>query len=119
MWVVPAAGHLIRYNGEGLREQQGKRHDGDKEEDENDNDDNNDNVQNSVNKIGGGAHRDAKSVSWDSLQGDVVELPGNPLTTLSISIIFWVRIVFLGEDYFYGEDYFFGEVYVYGDDYFL
>ena len=47
-------------------------------------------------EIGGGAHRDAKSVSWDSLQGDVVELPGNPLTTLSISIIFW------GEDYFLG-----------------
>ena len=90
MWVVPAAGHLIRYNGEGLREQQGKSHDGDKEEeDENDNNDGNDNVQNSVYEIGGGAHRDAKSVSWDSLQGDVVELPGNPLTTLSISIIFW------------------------------
>ena len=95
MWVVPAAGHLIRYNGEGLREQQGKSHDGDKEEeDENDNNDGNDNVQNSVYEIGGGAHRDAKSVSWDSLQGDVVELPGNPLTTLSIRIIFMVRIIF-------------------------
>ena len=53
-------------------------------------------------EIGGGAHRDAKSVSWDSLQGDVVELPGNPLTTLSISIIFW------GEDYFLGGGSFFG-----------
>ena len=53
-------------------------------------------------EIGGGAHRDAKSVSWDSLQGDVVELPGNPLTTLRITIIF------LGGDYSYGEHYFLG-----------
>ena len=57
-------------------------------------------------EIGGGAHRDAKSVSWDSLQGDVVELPGNPLTTLSISIIFMVRIIFLGEVYLYIDDHF-------------
>ena len=57
-------------------------------------------------EIGGGAHRDAKSVSWDSLQGDVVELPGNPLTTLSIRIIFMVRIIFLGEVYLYIDDHF-------------
>ena len=38
---------------------------------------------------------DAKSVSRDSLQGDVVELPGNSLSSLNINMVMIMRMMIL------------------------
>ena len=67
MWVVPTTGHLVRYNDE-----------------DGDNDLHNDDTD-----------RDAESVSRHSLKGNMVELPGNSLSTLNINMIIMMLLLMM------------------------
>ena len=42
-----------------------------------------------------GTDRDAKSVTRDSLQGDVVELPGNSLSSLNTNMVIIMMIMLI------------------------